>query len=170
MPWGNTPYFEWFINARGLGDRVTCHWGTDQADVAKLRTIVAADLRGQLDLVIDDASHQYAPTKASFEALFPLIRPGGLYVIEDWSWGCWPNLAEDRQLVRGTEPDRLIAEIAVSAGRMDGFIVGHGPCHTLAPLISRVTIMADIVVVERGPADTAKVPGFTLESYTTRRQ
>ena len=37
-----------------------------------------------LDLVIDDASHLYGPTMASFEVLFPRLRPGGLYVIEDW--------------------------------------------------------------------------------------
>jgi hypothetical protein len=170
MPWGSTPYFDRFITSRGLGDRVTCHWGTDQADAAKLRSIVADDLQGQLDLVIDDASHQYIPTKASFETLFPLIRPGGLYVIEDWSWGCWPNLPADFELAKGSEPDRLIGEIAVAAGRMDGFIIGKGPCHTLAPLINRVTIMSDIAVVERGSADAAKVPGFTLENYTTRRK
>ena len=33
-----------------------------------------------LDLVIDDASHLYVPTRTSFEALFPRLRPGGLYI------------------------------------------------------------------------------------------
>lgn len=36
--------------------------------------------------------------------------------------------------------------------------------------LGRVTIMPDIVVVERGPADAAQVPGFTLAGYTTRRK
>ena len=68
-----------------------------------------------------------------------------------------------------TALDALLSEILVAAGRMEGFLLGSGPTHTVAPLISRVTVMSDIVVVQRGPADAATVPVFTLESYTTRR-
>jgi hypothetical protein len=39
-----------------------------------------------LDLVIDDASHLFDETVASFNVLFPRLRPGGLFVLEDWSW------------------------------------------------------------------------------------
>jgi hypothetical protein len=53
---------------------------------------VAHEFSAPLDLVIDDASHIYGPTKASFQALFPLLRPGGLYLIEDWAWAHWPRL------------------------------------------------------------------------------
>ena len=44
------------------------------------------DLADELDLVVDDASHTYEETRSSFEFLFPLLSPGGIYVIEDWSW------------------------------------------------------------------------------------
>lgn len=51
----------------------------------------------QWDLIIDDASHRGLLTQASFDLLWPLVSPGGFYVIEDWfiglpSWpstGCW---------------------------------------------------------------------------------
>ena len=36
--------------------------------------------------MVDDACHTYEETKVSFEFLFPLLSPGGIYVIEDWSW------------------------------------------------------------------------------------
>ncbi len=36
-------------------------------------------------MVIDDCSHQLAATRSSFETLFPRLRHGGLYVIEDWN-------------------------------------------------------------------------------------
>jgi hypothetical protein len=36
--------------------------------------------------VIDDASHEYGLSRASFEIVFPRLRTGGLYVIEDWQW------------------------------------------------------------------------------------
>ena len=39
-----------------------------------------------IDLVIDDASHLYEPSRATFEMLFPLVRVGGEYLIEDWAW------------------------------------------------------------------------------------
>ncbi len=36
-----------------------------------------------LDLVVDDASHRGRPTAAAFAQLWPLVRPGGFYVVED---------------------------------------------------------------------------------------
>ena len=36
-----------------------------------------------LGLVVDDASHQPAQTARTFELLWPLVAPGGYYVIED---------------------------------------------------------------------------------------
>ena len=62
------------------------HFKTSQADEARLKDIVATDLGGALDLVIDDASHMYDLTRRSFEILYPLLSPGGIYVIEDWGW------------------------------------------------------------------------------------
>lgn len=67
-------------------DRVHAHYGVDQSDAAALLGIVAAEFDGELlDLVIDDASHLLGPSRASFDALFPCLRPGGIYVIEDWA-------------------------------------------------------------------------------------
>jgi predicted O-methyltransferase YrrM len=72
---------------RGLDDAVRPYYGVDQADRARVAEIVDAENGGEpLDIVIDDASHLYEPTLASFEVLFPRLRPGGTYVIEDWTW------------------------------------------------------------------------------------
>ena len=45
------------------------------------------------DLIIDDASHRGALTQTTFGLLWPLVAPGGFYVIEDWFIGspCWPS-------------------------------------------------------------------------------
>jgi predicted O-methyltransferase YrrM len=76
---------EAFLAARSLTDTVRTHYGVDQSDRATLTAIVAGAFDPEpLDLVIDDASHLYQPTVASFDVLFPRIRSGGLYVIEDW--------------------------------------------------------------------------------------
>jgi hypothetical protein len=37
-------------------------------------------------MVVDDASHRYEQSRTSFGALFPLLAPGGYYIIEDWGW------------------------------------------------------------------------------------
>lgn len=80
------PALEPFLERRGLTDAVKCHFGVDQSDVAALDRVVASSVgEAPLDLVIDDASHVTGPTRATFDRLFPLLRPGGVYVIEDWS-------------------------------------------------------------------------------------
>jgi len=67
------------------------HFSTSQCDREILGQIVRDELADELDLVVDDASHTYEQTKAAFEFLFPLLRPGGAYVIEDWSWAHAPR-------------------------------------------------------------------------------
>jgi predicted O-methyltransferase YrrM len=78
------------------------HYATSQTDEGTMRRIVEDELHGELDLVIDDASHRYEETKRSFEILFPLLRPGGVYVIEDWSWAHHPDYQADDARLSGT--------------------------------------------------------------------
>jgi len=156
--------------SRGLETRVKTHWRTNQADAGRLRNIVQEDLAGHLDLVIDDASHMYNETKKSFEVLFPLLRPGGIYVIEDWSWGCWPGLPLDFPIPHGTELPRLVAELVNATGSIARTFVDDGRLRVLAttnPLIAMLEVHPDFVVLERG---TGKAPpDFALDSYITCR-
>jgi predicted O-methyltransferase YrrM len=76
-----------FIAAHTLQDHVRPYFGVDQADRGHLGSIIDAEFGSTpLDLIVDDASHLYRETCVSFNLLFPRLRPGGLYVIEDWSW------------------------------------------------------------------------------------
>lgn len=96
------------IDREDLGDRVRPYYGVDQADRERLIDIAAVEF-GQrpLDLVIDDASHLLPQTTTSFETLFPLLRPGGLYVIEDWnSMHALADRSVGRQRMVSTCPDR----------------------------------------------------------------
>lgn len=76
---------EW-LHERGVADRVRVHHGVDQSDRARMAAVVRDEFGGEpLDLVVDDASHLLTPTTRTFNVLFPRVRPGGLFVIEDWS-------------------------------------------------------------------------------------
>lgn len=42
-------------------------------------------LGGQFGLLVDDGCHRGDVVQRSFALLWPLIRPGGYYVVEDWA-------------------------------------------------------------------------------------
>lgn len=87
------------------------HFSTSQSDGEILENIVRNELGNELDLVVDDASHTYEQTKASFEILFPLLQPGGVYLIEDWSWAHTPQYqAPDARFSKGHALSNLLFE------------------------------------------------------------
>ena len=112
-----TAGLEDFIVERGLDDRLHSHYGFDQADDVRLRQLIGDEFSGQpLDLVIDDASHRFGPTRASFNVLFPHLRPGGLFVIEDWSG--LHHLGEALRLRAERDPE-VLAKLEAAVLRMD---------------------------------------------------
>ena len=46
---------------------------------------------GAPDIVIDDGSHYSDHVRKSFLFLYPLLRPGGIYCIEDLHTSYWPS-------------------------------------------------------------------------------
>ncbi len=76
------------------GDRI--HMFEGSQDNTQLLTEIADKTAPEgFDIIIDDASHIGELTKTSFWHLFDNhLKPGGLYVIEDWGtgyWGDWPD-------------------------------------------------------------------------------
>ncbi len=74
-----------YIAEQNLQDSIATYFNTDQSDRPRLAEILDEQFGSEpIDFVIDDASHVYEPSLATFEALFPRLRPGALYVLEDW--------------------------------------------------------------------------------------
>ncbi|MDQ1510198.1 MAG: hypothetical protein QOG50_2042 [Actinomycetota bacterium] len=134
-----SPAFTDFINRRGFTDVISAHYGVDQSDTPRLLGIVAEAFGDTaLDLVVDDASHLVEPTRATFNCLFPHLAPGGIYLIEDWSWahsglGHIGEWAEQRPLTT------VIFELGLA-------------CASRPKVISNVNVFKNYALVERGPA------------------
>ncbi len=63
----------------------------DQTDPSFLHQ-VASEI-GEIDIIIDDGSHISSHVIASFRILFPLLKSGGIYAIEDLQTSYWKNVA-----------------------------------------------------------------------------
>jgi demethylmacrocin O-methyltransferase len=60
----------------------------NQSDVGELAHALSeffpvAGLHGSFDLIVEDGSHMHRDQQMNIALLFPLVRPGGYYVIED---------------------------------------------------------------------------------------
>jgi len=72
-------------------DRVKLYYRTSQTDKDRIAQICDDEFGGLCDVVIDDGSHQYELSVKTVEVALPHLRPGGLYIIEDWDWAHWPG-------------------------------------------------------------------------------
>ena len=150
-------YFRDYVRTRGLEKKVRTYWGTNQTDEQALLRIVKQEFSGALDVVIDDASHFYAQTLASFQILFPLLPPGGLYIIEDWAWEHWEEFHSPyHPWFRHESPTRLILELIEATG-------------TSQHLITSVEVFEGFVIVERGPVAASAISPFRLADHIVRR-
>ncbi len=89
-------------------DRVTTFVG-DQSDRTDLARFVEFS-GGEFDIIIDDGSHKAMHQQVSLASLFPHLKPGGQYIIEDLHVA--PNTV---QMLRGMQRD-LPGERAPSGG------------------------------------------------------
>jgi cephalosporin hydroxylase len=153
------PMLTRFINEHRLEDRLKPYYGIDQSDRNRLREIAAAEFASTpLDLVLDDASHFLDESRASFNSLFPLLRTGGVYVIEDWPWAhAASHLPDD---TRGLYPQRepltkLIFEIVMA-------------CPSTAGMIEKIEIDRNSAAIWKGDC-TLEPEGFDIRKCTLAR-
>lgn len=71
-----------------LGPRVAILQGS-QVDEAFLREVEA--MRGPFEVVLDDGSHQNEHVIQSFGMLFPALKAGGIYIVEDVQTSFFPR-------------------------------------------------------------------------------
>jgi hypothetical protein len=73
----------------------------DQGDLAQLNGFVQST-GGNFDLIIEDGGHQMHQQLLSFEVLYPAVKPGGAYVLEDHGTSYWKNFGGKKLNEPGT--------------------------------------------------------------------
>jgi hypothetical protein len=133
----------------------------DQADADFLDQL-GKDL-GPFDVVIDDGSHLNEHVQISFHALFPHVRSGGLYVVEDLQTAYWPGWGGDTEAGPGT-----------SMGMLKSFVDGLNQAEVRDPRaegsylernISGISFHHNIAFVEKGLNAEEGGPEFFRRLY-----
>jgi hypothetical protein len=97
-----------------------------------------------IDIVIDDGSHHMADVRASFEHLFPKMKIGGLYLIEDLHTSFWRSAGGGYRSRRNFL--RYITKYILG---MHHWYHGKNESSTLGSLISSIHIYDSIVVFKK---------------------
>jgi SAM-dependent methyltransferase len=154
------PALENHIRANGAEATLRPHFGIDQGDVAAVRRVVVEEIgNGSLDLVIDDGCHWLAESRTAFNTLFPRVRPGGAYVLEDWGWAHWPGIWQDHGGLWADRPSltQLLLELVMTAA-------------SRPDVVASMEVRPDLALVWRGTAQLDA--GFDISRFyrTARRR
>jgi SAM-dependent methyltransferase len=169
------------VNPMSLDDdsgRVRSYQGLqqDRATLDRIGSEVAPD---GFDVIVDDASHLGRHTAASFWHLFPHhLKPGGVYVIEDWGTGYWPKWP-DGHPYRGpypapgvsAPPPRIVPSSPGPLARLRARLTGapapdRFPSHDYG-MVGFVKTLVDAVAVDVGgglPEGVRRVSGSEIAS------
>lgn len=154
------------------GGRVQLYAGLQQ-DTALLDRVAQAHAPLGFDIVIDDCAHVAELARASFWHLFDNhLKPGGLYVVEDWGtgyWDAWP----DGERYRGPGHDAgmvgLVKELVDECGVQD---IAYPNVDTLSGADSppRVPTKIERLIVTAGQVVVVKAdaPGRGPGAYAAR--
>ena len=66
-----------------------------QVDEEFLKTVV--DETGEIDIIIDDGSHLNEHVIETFRLLFPKLKDGGIYIVEDTQTSYWEDFGGDSE-------------------------------------------------------------------------
>jgi SAM-dependent methyltransferase len=142
-----------FLARDEIGQKIEFHFNVSQSDERPVREIIKREFDNRpIDLIIDDASHQYAHTKRTFEIAFPHLRPGGLYVIEDWGWPHWKGC------------NTLAGEPAMSMLIFELVMI----CATSQEVVSDIRIFPSFAFIRKSQAAT-NLPDFSIEKFYKKR-
>lgn len=117
-----------------------------QADPAVLDRIVEG--WSQLDIVIDDGSHEGPDTRASFERLFPHLSAAGVYAIEDLHTSYRPSWRGGY----GPGTPGFMERVKSACDELQAWWVDGPPKTEITQLAHSIHVYPLMTIFERGPA------------------
>jgi hypothetical protein len=114
-----------------------------QADPDFLRAVV--EEMGELDIVLDDGSHVAEHQKTSFDVLFPLLKDGGLYIIEDTHTAYWRREFNGGYRRSGT----AIEQTKIMIDDMHAWYHGRPQSTPARDWIRAIHVYDSIIVIEK---------------------
>ena len=76
----------------------------------------------QFDLIVEDATHVLENTLLTLFWLWPFVKPGGLYVVEEWN-----GVGGDRERIQALWPNADIIDTAGPFGGVESLVVLRKP-------------------------------------------
>jgi hypothetical protein len=128
-----------------------------QADPAFLDAVLART--GPPDIVIDDGSHRCADVIASLRHLFPRLRPGGLYVIEDLQTSYWPRYGGSSETLSSPATSMgFLKELADAVNHEELNVAPSGTVAEFGPHVVGVHFYHNLAVIEKGVNQEGTLP------------
>jgi hypothetical protein len=146
------------VTAHPRWQHVRLYGKVSQDDRDAIGRIISTEFDAHLDLIIDDASHQYELSRRTFEICFPKLREGGVYLIEDWAWahneGPWRNPAHPWH-DKPSLANLVLRLVLLAATRPD--------------IVSKMTLQRQFVIAVRGQARLDETFDIELAATSPRR-
>lgn len=149
------PALDSYIKKKNRSSHISLNKGVNQADQSAVKSILDREFgTNEIDLVVDDASHLYEETKASFDLIFPRVRENGLFIIEDWQWSTMPD-HYDLEYFRNRK------------GLLNLVMQCTALCACRPDIVSQVLIFPHAALITRGGADLSG--DFDIESLALNK-
>ena len=120
----------------------------DQGDAQFLNSM-AREL-GPFDIIIDDGSHMSHHIIASLNALFPHVRPGGMYVVEDLATAYWPTWGGDPDPSAQYKSITMIKDLLDGLHHQEQIRDGDAQPAATESTITGVHVYHNLALIEKG--------------------
>jgi len=84
----------------------------------------------QFDLIVEDATHHLDHTLLTLYWMWPFVKPGGLYVVEEWD-----GVHESRDRIKHVWPNAEIVDTTGPFGGVESLVIFRRPYETYTSIL-----------------------------------
>lgn len=119
-----------------------------------------AEEHGPFDIIVDDGSHLNEHIHTSFRTLFPYLRHGGCYIIEDMQTSYWPGYGGDAGKVAGPQTSIGLVKSLVDSIQYEEHPAEDGePSYVEANTVG-LHVYRNMAFIDKGFNKEGSLPGW----------